>query len=170
MHSSNYTHGFGWISWAPGHKSHSLHKYSCKLQIHIFKKRKKKTTTVGVRLFSARRSCTLSVSRCRLTPLCARPSDTKTLTSIHCNVRWVSESTLNFRATCSSKTNPQQNNNTPSFTLKEDFKEVKCPSGPIRFIGTVTDLRSALNTKLTLKHCSFPKEASLNSVISFPFG
>lgn len=40
------------------------------------------------------------------------------------SVHWVSESTLNFRTTCSGETNPQQDNNMQSFTPKEDFKEV----------------------------------------------
>lgn len=74
-----------------------------KLRIHIFKKRKKKKTPqLGWGCFFTRRSCTVSVLRCCLTLLPAQPSDTKTLTSIHCGVQWVSESTLNFWATCSS--------------------------------------------------------------------
>lgn len=48
----------------------------------------------------------------------------KTIHSRQSNIQWASDTTMNFQATCSSKVNSQQFNNTQSFTPKEDFKEI----------------------------------------------
>lgn len=137
-------------------------------------KRKQKNTIVGVRLFFLHRCC--GKKGCMLY-LSAQPclsfSDTKTTTPFHCDVQWVSESTLNFGATCSGKTNPQQNNNTQSFTPKEDFKEVlllmSLRANQVYRHGHWSQVSFKHQTDPKALH-SLPEEASLCSMISFPLG
>lgn len=111
------------------------------------------------------------------THLSAQPSlsfsDKKTIAPIHCDVQWLSESALNFPATCSGKTISQQNNNTQSFTPKEDFKEVlllmSLRANQVYRHGHWSQVSCKHPTDPIALH-SFPEEASLCSMSSFPSG
>lgn len=91
MHSSNYTHGFGWISLVPDHKSHLLHECPFQLQLHfLFYLKSRKTSRVRIPLFRS-------------------------------DVHDLSESSSDVPATCSGTSNTQQSNTTlnPKEDFKE---------------------------------------------------
>lgn len=154
------------------------HCMNALVKIHILKTRMKKKqplqsgldiffTVWWKRLYFVGRSSLLSHL------LVSHTHTKKTITPIHCDVRWVSESSLNFPVTCSGKTVSQQNHNARSFAPKEDLKEVLL----LMSLRATRVYKHSHWSQVSFKHQtdpkalhSFPEEALRCSMSSFPFG